>query len=625
MRSLSLILLLFTSALQAQQDTLRMHLAPTEISVNRYAFVQGHLHSQTLDTSLLSVLPSHTLSDRLEREAGLFIKSYGPGSLSTLSLRGTGAAHTAIVWNGLTLNSPMLGLTDLSFFPSFLTENIRVDYGGNGPLGGNGAVGGMIRLENTLSFRPGSRATVFGAGGSFGQQRGGAGYRWSNGKVVTQTKVYHEQAGNDFTYRRPDGTSIRQRHARFTQTGLTQDFKAGSADHFIEGHVMLLRNHREIPPHMLAEISEQRQNDEVIRGVVSWNRLLSNAAFKIMAGVSDEMIHYLDPAARLDEKSRSRVWQAEAEAGVSLNSWLRLTGQAGAQLARAEVEAYDGNPEQQQLSIATALQAERRRWKAQLAAKQVFFDGKPVPWMPSLTFSVPLHRYITVRGDLAGIYRLPTLNDRFWIPGGRPDLRPEQGYSGSAGLISEFRKKNAAVRFTMNIFQSSLQQAIVWYPASDGLYHAGNIQTLNSRGLDATLQVNIRVRKLHLQLSGGPVYTESIVAEADGAFSEAIGKQLVYTPRVLWKGIFELTWQQLSLRYNHAYTGYRYITTDHAHHLAPYDVAECHLGWKQIIGKNELIFTGSIKNLYNSDYQIIAWRAMPGRWYEAGIMFRFGR
>jgi iron complex outermembrane receptor protein len=625
MRSLLLLLLLSSSAVSAQRDTLRANLAPAEVSAMRHTFRQGFLDTRQLDTSLLAIMPAHTLSDRLEREAALFIKSYGPGSLSTLSLRGTGATHTAIVWNGLTLNSPMLGLTDLSFFPAFLTENIQVEYGGNGPLGGNGAVGGSIRLDNSLSFRSGNRATLFAGTGSFGQQRGGAGYLWSNGKVVTQTKIYHEQAGNNFTYQRPDGTRIRQQHARFLQTGITQDFKTGRADHFIEGHVMLLRNEREIPPHMLAEISQQQQYDEVIRGVISWNRIFQKAAVKVMAGVSDEMIHYKDPAARLDEKSRSRVWQAEAEAGVTLNPWLRLTGQAGTMLAQASVESYTGDPEMEQFSIAAALQADRRKWKAQLAAKQVFFDGKSVPLLPSFSFSVPLYRYISFRGNIAGIYRLPTLNDRFWQPGGDPNLKPEQGYSGSAGLITELRRNNSSLRFTANLFQSVLQQAIVWYPATDGLYHAGNIQTLNSRGLDATMALNIHYGKLSLQLSGGPVYTEAIVTKADGVFTEAINKQLVYTPRVLWKGMLELGYQQFSVRYNHTYTGYRFITADHAHHLDPYDVAELHLGWKRLFGKNELIFTGSIKNLYNADYQIIAWRAMPGRWYEAGIMFRFGR
>ena len=30
---------------------------------------------------------------------------------------------------------------------------------------------------------------------------------------------------------------------------------------------------------------------------------------------------------------------------------------------------------------------------------------------------------------------MPTFNDRFWLPGGNPDLNPERGESFDAGLI----------------------------------------------------------------------------------------------------------------------------------------------------------------------------------------------
>lgn len=625
MRLLLLLLICISATAPAQQDTVRMNFPPTEILAKRYAFRQGQLSTQTLDTSLLALLPAHTLSDRLEREAGLFIKAYGPGSLSTLSLRGTGAAHTAIVWNGLTLNSPMLGLTDLSFFPAFLTDEVVVEYGGNGPLTGNGAVGGAIRLQNTLRFTPQNRATVFSGTGSFGQLRGGAGYQWSNGKVVTQTKVYHEQAGNNFTYERPDGRLIRQQHADFRQSGLTQAVKFGRDDHYLEAYGWFLQNEREIPPHMLAEISRQRQDDAVLRGVVSWHRILKRAAFKLLAGMSDEQLRYTDPAAKLDAYSRSRIWQAEGEAGVSLRPWLRMSGQAAWMKAAARTEAYSGEARQEQQSMSLALQAERSRWTAHLALRQVFFDGRAVPLLPTASFSVQLDRYITLRADVSGVYRVPTLNDRFWQPGGNPALRPEEGYSGAAGLITTLQGKQAQLRLTANVFQSELRQAIVWFPGTDGLYSAGNIQTLRSRGAEARIEGSTTFRKLRIRINGGPVLTESIVTAAAGAFTEAIDKQLVYTPRILWKGMTEVSWKNWSIRYHHAYTGYRYTTIDHAHYLEPYDVAECSIGWNHRFGKQEVIFTGSVKNLYNNSYQIIAWRAMPGRWYEAGIMVRFGR
>ncbi|MEM1218588.1 MAG: Plug domain-containing protein, partial [Bacteroidota bacterium] len=54
----------------------------------------------------------------LQQQGLLHIKDYGPGRLSTLTLRGGSAGQSQVVWNGIPLNAPTLGLLDLSTLPT---------------------------------------------------------------------------------------------------------------------------------------------------------------------------------------------------------------------------------------------------------------------------------------------------------------------------------------------------------------------------------------------------------------------------------------------------------------------------------------------------------------------------
>jgi len=74
------------------------------------------------------------------------------GSIATSAIRGASAGHTVVVWNGLALQSPMLGLLDLSMLPSGLVDEVSIQYGGQSTLWGSGAIGGVIHLNNQAKF-----------------------------------------------------------------------------------------------------------------------------------------------------------------------------------------------------------------------------------------------------------------------------------------------------------------------------------------------------------------------------------------------------------------------------------------------------------------------------------------
>ena len=57
------------------------------------------------------------------------------------------ANHTLIDWNGININSPMLGQSDLSLIPVGLIDDIQIYFGGASMPINNGGIGGTINLE----------------------------------------------------------------------------------------------------------------------------------------------------------------------------------------------------------------------------------------------------------------------------------------------------------------------------------------------------------------------------------------------------------------------------------------------------------------------------------------------
>ena len=68
--------------------------------------------TQTLGRMTLQSGRSRDLGEVLAANSSIYIKSMGRGSLATASIRGTSSNHTQVLWNGMPINSSMVGSFD---------------------------------------------------------------------------------------------------------------------------------------------------------------------------------------------------------------------------------------------------------------------------------------------------------------------------------------------------------------------------------------------------------------------------------------------------------------------------------------------------------------------------------
>ncbi len=124
-------------------------------------------------------------------------------------------------------------------------------------------------------------------------------------------------------------------------------------------------------------------------------------------------------------------------------------------------------------------------------------------------------------------------------------------------------------------------------------------------------------KDIGIRLSGFYNYTSSI--------DIASQKQLIYVPQHTYKANVSLTYKKMELRYVFTQTGIRFITTDNNWYMPSYALSSMSLGKLMKIKENDLMIRLGVNNLFNIDYQSIAWRPMPGRNYRITLRYNLSK
>jgi len=562
----------------------------------------------------------NSLPDLLSQEANIFIKSYGSGSLATSSIRGGSAGHTLLLWNGLPLQSPMLGLLDLSFLPLNIAEEINLQRGGNSALWGSGAIGGTISMANQADFSNrlsiSSRTEI----GSFGLRNQQFQLRIGNSKIQTSSKYFYKEADNDFLYFiSPNLPKRQQTNAHFLQKNFLQDiYWKINERHRLQVHYWRQFNDRQIPPTNVQTRNEAYQIDQSNRLIINWKYANRNYFLEAKAGVFDETLDYNDPLYLIESLSKFRTYFNEFNGQIQLKEKYQLLFGTTFTNTSADNAAYENPPTEQRFAFFTNHIFRTQKWTSQLSLRQEFIDGKRIPVVPILAINYEVNSSLQLNGKVSRNYRLPTFNDRFWRPGGNEDLLAENGWSEEMGLKSRFKKDAWILETNTSIFNRNIDNWILWsIQEGQQFWSANNIAKVWSRGVEQRLSLeNERWFKLTL----GYDYIRSTNQIALTLPKIAGGSQLFYTPEHQGFVKADFQWKNITISYQHQFVGASLGINDN---LAAYQIGNARFQYQIQRGKYQGQLFLNIHNIWNTDYFIIERRPMPGRYYSLGARILF--
>lgn len=617
---LSLFFVGFSGLLFAQVDT-TLTIETVDISVRKLRKNPVGSQSQTYNSQTLSTLPARNVAELLQQETGVFIKTYGSGSLATSSMRGGNAGHTLVLWNDLPIQSPMLGLLDLSLLPTNMADEISVQQGGGTAMWGSGAVGGVIALNNQADFANKISTNAQMTFGSFGLFQQNLTAKIGNEKVQMHTKLSHQQAENNFTYWLSPTFERTNENAAFQQQNILQDvyFKPKN-NQTLAVHFWYQTSAREIPPTSVQVRSKSHQNDEAFRFILDFknigNQIVTNGKF----GFFKENLDYFDDQIGLVSLSDFSTFLGEFDAQIHLPHSQKIYFGTTHIFTSANADGYASQPSEYRAALFAAYYWNYKNWQTQISVREEMVNGKLVPITPMLGVEKSFAKDFYFKLKISKNYRLPTLNDRFWQPGGNPDLLPEKGWSEEVTLAYEKRSNACQLKVSTTGFNRKMDNWIMWaLLENQSFWSAANIAEVWSRGAEQRLNVDYQKKDWKYSISAGYNWTRSTNQVAIEKPKIPANQQLFYTPEHQIFTKLGINWRKLKMNYYHSFTS---ATLGVNENLAAYDLGNFQLGYDWKLGdlKGNLLF--NIQNIWNTDYYIVERRPMAGRSFSVVLVVR---
>ncbi|MCB9185611.1 MAG: TonB-dependent receptor [Flavobacteriales bacterium] len=581
------------------------------------------------DTLVYQLLRSRGLTQVLETESFISTRAYSPGGVANFSVRGTGSQHTQVVWEGIPINDPMLGQTDLSTISLSGISNVRVLYGAAGLTNNSGGIGGTIELiPKEKRTKDGFDGKLNLHAGSFGMYGVSVQLRDRYKMVFGSTSVEYQKAKNNFPFRNLASIQHEEKtleHAAVERIGFTKSLGVQLNErNALKASLYYAQVDREFPPTMLMASTKETLFDRDIWLALNWNRVGKRSRISFTSSYIFGQQDYFDN----NEYTFNHRYQANKnliryKLNLGYNLHLELGGDVFNETAKSD-SSYRYKPHWRFWQAAFAsLKYVPKKWvAAQVLIREDVIDGKFSPVQGLIGVEVKPTKWVYMKGNVARNFRPPTLNDMYWVPGGNADVKSESGFSWEAGLGFKANSKKYHFKAEATYFQSEIDNWIIWLPDGN-LWTPQNKRAVSSEGIEAKLETSVSIGKVLLKLYGAYTFVSSTIKEGATVTDASVGKQLIYVPKHQAKANISIHVSRLYLLYGHNYIGLRYTTSDNLSSLPAYQLSFLSFGYTHQFQKHAVGLNFTIDNLFNKDYQTIAWRPMPGRSFLINLNYQF--
>nr|WP_321228256.1 TonB-dependent receptor [uncultured Psychroserpens sp.] len=549
-----------------------------------------------------------SLTDVLRFNSNIYFKENGYGMVSSPSFRGTNASQTAVIWNGININSQLNGQVDFNTISTANYDNISIRSGGGSVQYGSGAIGGTIHLSNDLDFKKHFDNRIQFAYGSFDTENISYNGSFGNGTWSANIGAAYVNSKNDYKFL---GTDRKNENGAFNNLDL--NFNLGyilSKKDVLKIYHQNFRGDREFSSTLLAP-SNSKYETQDYRSMIDWTHIGNQFTSSLKAVHLQERFKYFENKT-LDNFSEGKTntflikhnYKRQFSKRLSLNvitDFNHITA----------IGNSFSNPKRNAFS-ATAILNHRPSEKLQynLNVRQDVISDFDSPLVFSGDANYQILKWYTIKLNASKNFRIPTFNDLYWNPGGNLDLNPEESYQVDLG--HEFSYKKATLK--LNTYYIKTSDLIQWRPNSaTGYWNPVNIANAKHYGLEAEFGIKKTFNKHTFNFVSAYSYTETEDVEKN--------QRLFYVP--LHKANMSLAYNYKSFTafYQHLYNGEVEII---GNTLDGFDVGNLGVAYT-FNTKGKLTYEADfrINNVYNTYYENVALRPMPNRNFTINLILKF--
>lgn len=553
---------------------------------------------------------SFALSDLLQQQTTIYFKQNGYGMVSSPAFRGTTSAQTAVIWNGININSQLTGQTD---FNTLLTANfssVNVKPGGGGVLYGSGAIGGSIHLNQDLSSLVEEEHQLQIGYGSFNTFEGRYSFQKQSDKLNFKVAYARRQSENDYDISSEDRQNENgQFQMNSLDAVLTYDLSNSNQLKYFGNYTFGQRHFS------LLRISDPKTKytNRDFRNMIEWQSVWDNFQSNLKVAYLKEGFTFYDNLNR----ETSTFSEVETQ-WLQYEFWVKFKKITLNAVLNYQNSLADGDQlkdaQRDVAGVSLLFQHNvSNKIKYEVTLRKDVNDDFKNPFIFSLGSEYEFSKNWTLRWHLSKNYRLPTFNDLFWVDAGNVNLNAEESYQTEMG--SDLKIGN--FEWSVAGFFNNITDMIRWLPNSNGIWQPQNTDRVNTYGVESSFAYQYALRNksfLHLKTQ----YAYTVSENQDSS------TQLIYVPfhNANTQLIYQKPKWSVSLFWT--YRGSVFTRTDNNpdFKISDYNLFDAQISWHIPKFFNTKIGLRAY-NLFDLAYEAVDQRPMPGRSLGFNLNFKF--
>ena len=594
------------------------------------------------------------VADALHRIPGVTLRDYGgAGGMKTVSVRGFGAKHTGVSYDGVMLSDCQSGEIDLSRYSLDNVDHLSLVIGDNDDIfipARNAASSAVLNVQTigmpTADRRPHLTAQL--KAGSFGYFCPFLRYEQNLSEQFALSAVgEYTYAENDYSYVLENGDQLikeRRTNSKMnTGHGELNFVWNPDASNRLCGKFYYYDNDRQLPGqvHYYTNVSKETLHDRNIFGQLHYLARFRNGwALKWIAKYNWNASIYEDPLTP-NRYNDASYWQREAYTSMAVlyaptEKWtFDYSGDYSYNnLTSSSDRTIDNHPFRYTIlqSATVKYRSGRVTALARLLYSLYLNDAESGPsaknmrrLSPSVSLSYRLleDENLFLRASYKNIFRSPTFNESYYYHMGSPDLLPETTDQYNLGVTWSKTRGAVGVQMTVDGYYNHVKDMIVAVPYNMFIWTCVNVGKVNVLGADVTASASCRLgERQDLQLSGGYSYQQA--ENKTNPASPFYGNQIAYMPK--HSGSIALGWENpwLSLSLHGSGVSSRWANNQH------YEGTEIAGYWDMgltayhifVLGEQQVEARLDVKNIFNEQYEIVRFYPMPGRSWLLSVKYQ---
>src|SRR6056297_1517766 len=383
-------------------------LEEVQISAQRMNHFSTGLKISSIEKELIEEYKTQSLAELLAMHSQIFIKSYSNGGITSPSTRGSGANHTAVLWNGFNLQDPMNGMANLTNIPMSFIDEIDIQQGGSGGLYGSGALGGAIHLNSNIPYNKGLEIKTHQKYGSYQNIFNAINLNYSNQNFSSSSRLFRHSSQNNYDYE--NIASINRKteklaNASYQRFGFLQSLKYKISNRQeIVLHGWYQDAFNELPSTMLnVNPGQEEQKDQHLRLTAGWRRSDENTTTTIRTAYLNGKNKYTNPAFNDTTNNLSNSFIAEIEQKFQLGKNHLINLGINETYEKASSENYGNEKYRNRMSFFTSYKFFNREktFSSTVSFRNEIINNAPSPITYSLGIKAKIFDWMTLSSNFA--------------------------------------------------------------------------------------------------------------------------------------------------------------------------------------------------------------------------------